>query len=190
MLQMQSSQITRYIEKLISLGFIEKEVPVTEKNPLKSKLGRYRFKDNFLKFWFFYVYKNYRYLEIDLYDYVLKEIEKNFNDAFVSFAYESYIQEQILQDPLRYLDFVPLKIGRWWNNKEEIDLVAFDEEHIAFIECKWINKPVGVATLERLKTKATLVDTADRKKEFVLFAKRGFSDELRNKKEAKCFAGV
>jgi AAA+ ATPase superfamily predicted ATPase len=88
MLEMNGSQLTRYIEKLIALGFIEKEVPITDKNPLKSKLGRYRFKDNFLKFWFFYVYKNYRYLEIDLVEYVVKEIEQNFNDNFVSFAYE------------------------------------------------------------------------------------------------------
>ena len=34
---------------------------------------------------------------------------------------------------------MPLKVGRWWNNKEEIDLVAFDDENIAFIECKWQN---------------------------------------------------
>ena len=125
MLEMNASQLTKYIQKLIELGYIDKEVPITEKNPLKSKSSRYRFRDNFLKFWFFYVYKNYRYLEIDLNEYVLKEIAKNFNDNFVSFAYEDFVQEQILRDPLKYLGFVPLKIGRWWNAKEEIDLVAF-----------------------------------------------------------------
>lgn len=185
MLEMQSSQLTRYIEKLIALGFVDKEIPVTEKNPLKSKLGRYRFKDNFLKFWFFYVYKNYRYLEIDLHDYVLKEIEINFNDNFVSFAYEDFVQEQILRDPIKYLGFVPLKIGRWWNNKEEIDLVAFDETNMAFIECKWRNKKVNKSVFGALKIKSELIDVS-LKKSYVIFSKTGCSEALENE-DMRCF---
>ena len=184
-LEMQGSQLTRYMEKLISLGFIDKEIPVTEKNPLKSKLGRYRFRDNFLKFWFFYVYKNYRFLEIDLYESVLKEIERNFNDNFVSFAYEDYVQEQILQDPLKYLGFVPLKIGRWWNNKEEIDIVAFDEEHISFIECKWTNRPIGINILDRLKEKSNIINTT-LKRDFIIFSKNGFSRNIKDE-NVRCF---
>lgn len=64
----------------------------------------------------------------------------NFNDRFVSFAFEDYIVEDILQKPQKYLDFIPKKVGRWWNNKEEIDIVAFDDENRAFIECKWQNR--------------------------------------------------
>jgi len=185
MLEMQSSQLTRYIEKLIALGFIDKEIPITEKNPLKSKLGRYRFKDNFLKFWFFYVYKNYRYLEIDLLDYVLKEIETNFNDNFVSFAYEDFVQEQILRDPITYLGFVPLKIGRWWNNKEEIDLVAFDEKRIVFIECKWRNKKVNKSVFEALKVKSELIESS-LEKSYVIFSKVGCSEALEDE-DVGCF---
>jgi len=186
MLEMQSSQLTRYIEKLIDLGFIDKEVPITEKNPLKSKLGRYRFRDNFLKFWFFYVYKNYRYLEIDMIEFVEKEIAQNFNDNFVSFAYEAYVKESILQEPIKYLGFVPLKLGRWWNNKEEIDLIAFDEDHIAFIECKWQNKPVGLDVLEALKKKAAIVNVLQKKVDYIIFAKSGCTDAVKSS-EAKCF---
>ena len=139
-LGVNSSYLSKYMLKLIELGFVEKEIPITEKNPSKSKMGLYKIKDKFLNFWFFYVYKNYNYLEIGLVEYVIKEIETNFNDRFVSFAFEEYIKEQILLNPTKYLSFVPLKVGRWWNHKEEIDLVAYDDEHIAFIECKWQNK--------------------------------------------------
>jgi len=185
MLEMQSSRLTKYIEKLIALGFIARDTPITESNPLKSKLGRYRFRDNFLKFWFFYVYKNYRYLEIDLIDHVLQEIENNFNDNFVSFAYEDYIQECILHDPIKYLGFVPLKIGRWWNNKEEIDIVAYDETNIAFIECKYRNALVEKSTLERLKNKAKLIDMPQTQ-HFVLFSKSGFGKSLEGE-DVRCF---
>ena len=185
LLEMNSSQLTRYIEKLIALGFIEKEVPITDKNPLKSKLGRYRFKDNFLKFWFFYVYKNYRYLEIDLIEYVLKEIEENFNDNFVSFAYEDYIKEQILLEPLKYLGFVPLKIGRWWNNKEEIDLVAFDEDRVAFIECKWRSRVIGKSVFEDLIRKSKLLNMPQKQHSFIVFSKMGCKEDLGE--EMRCF---
>jgi len=134
-----SSYLSKYMLKLIELGIIKKEIPITQTNPSKSKFGLYKFRDKFLHFWFYYVYKNYHYLEIEQTKPVLEEIELNFNDKFVSFAFEDYILEDIVLNPLKYLEFVPTKIGRWWNNKQEIDIVAFDDKNIAFIECKWQN---------------------------------------------------
>jgi AAA+ ATPase superfamily predicted ATPase len=116
---------------------------------------------------------------------VLKEIETNFNDNFVSFAYEDFVQEQILRNPLKYLGFVPLKIGRWWNNKEEIDLVAFDEEKIVFIECKWRNKKVNKSVFEALKVKSELIDVS-LKKSYVMFSKVGCSEAL-EREDVGCF---
>ncbi len=138
-LEVNSSYLSKYMLKLIELDIVVKEIPITEKNPLKSKMGLYKIKDKFLNFWFYYVYKNYNYLEIEQTKAVLDEIELNFNDKFVSFAFEDFVLEDMIVEPLRYLDFIPTKIGRWWNNKEEIDIVAFDDENIAFIECKWQN---------------------------------------------------
>ena len=136
-LQVPSTHLTRYLSKLIDLDILIKEVPITEKNPLKSKMGRYKFKDKFLNFWFYYVYKNFNQLEINQIETVLDEIEINFNDRFVSFAYEDYVMEDILYNPKKYLNFIPKKIGRWWNNNEEIDIIAIDDKNISFIECKW-----------------------------------------------------
>ena len=139
-LGLTSSHLSKYMQRLIELDIVEKEIPITEVNPLKSKFGRYKIKDKFLNFWFFYIHKNYNYLEIEQRKAVLDEIDMNFNDRFVSFAFEDYVVEDILQNPQKYLDFIPKKVGRWWNNKEEIDIVAFDDENIAFIECKWQNR--------------------------------------------------
>jgi len=139
-LGVNSSYLSKYMQKLIELELVEKEVPVTESNPSKSKMGLYKIKDKFLNFWFYYVYKNYNYLEIEQTDAVLKEIELNFNDKFVSFAFEDIVLEDISSNPKKYLDFIPTKIGKWWDNKNEIDIVAFDEKNIALIECKWQNR--------------------------------------------------
>ena len=146
------SYLTKYMQRLIELDIVEKEVPITETNPLKSKFGRYKIKDKFLNFWFFYVFKNYNYLEIEQKRAVLDEIELNFNDRFVSFAFEDYVLEDIFQSPNKYLNFIPIKVGRWWNNKEEIDIVAFDDANICFIECKWQKR----VDIERVKQKLIL----------------------------------
>ena len=156
-LQVPSTHITRYLLKLIDLDILMKEVPVTDTNPLKSKMGRYRFKDKFLQFWFFYVYKNYNLLEINQVDAVLEEIEKNFNDRFVSFAFEDFVAQDLMQNPSKYIDFIPKKVGRWWNKNEEIDLIAMDETNICFIECKWRNSVNKEQVLYQLVKKSKYV---------------------------------
>ncbi len=156
-LQVPSTHITRYLAKLIDLDILLKEIPITESNPLKSKMGRYKFKDRFLNFWFYYVYKNYNQLEINQIDSVVDEIEMNFNDRFVSFAFEDFVAEDILYNPSKYIDFIPKKIGRWWNKNEEIDLVIMDEKHICFIEFKWQNSVNKERVKHQLIKKSKLV---------------------------------
>jgi AAA+ ATPase superfamily predicted ATPase len=152
-----STSLAPYMQRLIELGIIAKETPITETNPLKSRLGRYRIVDKFLNFWFYYVYKNYNRLEIEEIDAVVDEIETNFNDRFVAFAFEDYVIEEVRHRPKKYMDFVPKKVGRWWNNKDEIDIVAMDDEHICFIECKWQNKVDTKRTLHQLMHKASQI---------------------------------
>ncbi len=92
-LSVNSSYLSKYMLKLIELDIIEKETPITDTNPLKSKFGRYKINDKFLNFWFYYVYKNYNYLEIGQNKFVIDEIKLNFNDKFVSFAFEDFVKE-------------------------------------------------------------------------------------------------
>ncbi|MDR2136217.1 MAG: ATP-binding protein, partial [Treponema sp.] len=51
-LECKQSGVTKYLNTLVTLGILEREVPVTEENPEKSRRGLYRIKDNFLRFWF------------------------------------------------------------------------------------------------------------------------------------------
>ena len=52
----ETQALTPYLSTLADLGFIEKRTPVTEKNPEKSRKGLYFIADNFIRFWFRYVY--------------------------------------------------------------------------------------------------------------------------------------
>jgi AAA+ ATPase superfamily predicted ATPase len=168
-----SSYLSKYMLKLIELGIIKKEIPITQTNPSKSKFGLYKFRDKFLQFWFYYVYKNYHYLEIEQTKPVLDEIELNFNDKFVSFAFEDFILEDITLNPLKYLNFIPIKIGRWWNNKQEIDIVAFNDKNIAFIECKWQNN-VNVDRIKNELITKSLHLVEDKKPLYMVVTKQDY----------------
>jgi hypothetical protein len=176
-LHVNSSYLSKYMLKLIELDILEKEIPVTEKNPSKSKFGLYRIKDKFLNFWFFYVYKNYSYLEIEQTQSVLDEMELNFNDKFVSFAFEDVVLESITMDAQKYCDFVPTKIGRWWNNKGEIDIVAYDEKNILFVECKWQNSVNKEHVKNKLIEKAKDL-IANRKAQYLVITKEDYMNGL------------
>lgn len=172
-LEVNSSYLSKYMLKLIELDIVEKEIPITEKNPSKSKFGLYKIKDKFLHFWFFYVYKNYNSLEIEQTKPVLDEMALNFNDKFVSFAFEDAVLEDIAMDAQKYCDFVPTKIGRWWNNKEEIDIVAYDEKNILFVECKWQNSVNKESVKQRLIEKAKEL-VGDKKAHYAVVTKEDY----------------
>ncbi|MBQ7675057.1 MAG: ATP-binding protein [Campylobacter sp.] len=152
-LGVNSTYLSRYLQKLIELDLVQKELPITETNPLKSKFGRYKISDKYLAFWFYYVYKNYSFLEIDNKEAVLDEIKNNFNDRFVSFGFEEVVKEMIMDD-FSLIGFKPQKIGRWWDNKNEIDFIAFDDNNVCFIECKWQNSVKETKILSDLKEKS------------------------------------
>src|ERR1035437_2654346 len=64
-LGLKSTGLSRYLRTLMDLDILERQVPITEDNPEKSKRGLYRLKDNFVRFWFLFVYPNKNMLETD-----------------------------------------------------------------------------------------------------------------------------
>lgn len=177
----EKSHLARYLDILRSLRFVDKEIPVTEKYPDKSRLGLYRLHDRFFSFWFKYVFPHRSRLEIGNTDYLLGKIRESF-DQHLSFVYEDVCRELCLEF-LKSGSMAFSAIGRWWQKNEEIDLVALDEESgtIWFGECKWSIKPVGVDVYRDLRCKARIVvwGPEKRRERFILFSKCGFTDGMR-----------
>jgi len=163
--------ITSYISKLIDLDVIYKEVPITEKQPSKSKKGLYFIKDNFFRFWFLYVLNYKSQLEIENSDLVLKKIKENFN-GFVAKTYEDICIEYALKN------YEVLKCGRWWNKNQEIDMIGVAEEYMIAGECKYSNKKVGIDILKSLQNKVLHVELKLPIKKYILFSKSGFTKDL------------
>lgn len=186
----ESSSLTPYLSTLSELGFIEKRTPITEKNPEKSRKGLYFIADNFLRFWFCYVYPYKGELELDNMQIVLDEIHKDFKEKFVAFAYEDICKDIFAKlCSNNAISFVPSRIGSYWLNDydgdTEIDVMSVDHQNKQVFagECKYHTKPVDAPVYFTLKEK---VDNASEiRKSFPkynviygLFSKSGFTKRM------------
>jgi len=161
---------------------IEREIPVMEKHPEKSRKGIYRLSDNFFRFWFRFVlpYKS-RLVEGGERKVTEEEILPHL-DNFIGQVFD-----KICVEILRYLtDEEKIKlgydrVGRWWNGNEEIDLVAVARDAPVFVaECKWSKRPVGIDILKELRRKASLIslDGPRNNLRLGLFSRSGFTKEI------------
>ena len=183
-LGLKQTGLTKYLKVLIDLDLIEREVPITENAPEKSKSGLYRIKDNFIAFWFIFVYPYQAYLEKNETSFVLLQIKKRFIQNYVSFIYEDVCQEKMWElSATNNRDFHLTKVGRYWGKKTgEIDIVAIDTVggNLVLGECKYSTSPKGLSILHSLeeKAEAILKLTKTNNVHYILFSTAGFTNEL------------
>jgi len=177
----KQTSLPKYLKTLIDLDILEREVLVTESNPEKSKVSLYQIKDNFIRFWFRFVYPERGRIELGQSDFVLEKIKANFIDSHVAHIYEIVCRSELWRLAMAgELQFN--KLGRWWNSKEEIDIVALDStgNSIIFAECKYRTQPTDADVFYDLLRKKELVpwNKEKRQEKFVLFSISGFTDRL------------
>ena len=182
-LEIKATGLTKYLKTLIDLDILEREVPITEDNPEKSKRGLYKIKDNYLRFWFAFVYPNMSFIESGHSRVVMNKIKKSLVPNHIAFVYEDVCKERMWElnaDNVWPFNFT--KLGRYWDAKTEIDIAALDLEgkNLILGECKYWQEPVGVNVLQDLEAKTDSVawEKNDRKVWYVLFSASGFSEEL------------
>lgn len=176
-----ATAMSGYLQTLVSLRLVKKEIPVTEKVPEKSKRGSYSLADSFLRFYFSFVYPNNSLIKSGRIDTLFK-LHGEILQQLVAKSYEDstkqFVEAVIKRDELP--DFQ--QMGRWWNNNTEIDLVGLNVESnsILFVETKWSNQVVKDSVLDNLKQKAGQVvwGIPGRKEYYGLVSKSGFSDAL------------
>lgn len=174
---METRKLSNYLDKLYELGFVLKERPITVTKK-RYRGYHYRLKDNFLDFWFKFVFPNRSQIEERNFDH--SEIQNKLK-KFVSKKFEDICRKEVAKDYK--------KVGRWWHKEEEIDIVGLDEENrkIAFAECKWSKNKVDGNVLRDLKSKSEKVrwHNENREEKYYLFSRSGFTPELQTIGEKK-----
>ena len=176
----KATDLTRPLKTLMELDLVEREVPITESSPEKSKKGLYKITDNYIRFWFSFIYPNLSDIERGNATFLLEKIKKSFVRSHVAFIYEDICRELLAANT--QIPFHFSKIGRYWDKNIEIDVVAINEEEntILFGECKYWTKCVTADVFYSLIEKAKKVSwsNSERKELYVIFSINGFSQEL------------
>jgi len=175
-------KVSKYLNVLKELRLVDREVPVTEDKPHKSRKGIYRIEDPFFRFWFRYVYPHFSFLEENDARYVWDEKIGPCLDSFAGPVFESVCMEALKKmNRENRLPFKAARMGRWWDGAAEIDIVALDGRGgFLFCECKWSRKMMGNKVLDDLVKKTEKFPEAE-KKYFGLFSRSGFRKELKER---------
>jgi AAA+ ATPase superfamily predicted ATPase len=136
-----------YLDKLENeFGLITKIRPVLSKPA--SKVVKYRINDNFLNFWFRFVYKYRGAVEMKNFDYVKNIIKRDYN-TYSGQILESYFRAKISAEENLS------QIGSYWEagNQNEIDIVAINEYEKTAIVAE-VKRQAKHIDLDILKKKA------------------------------------
>ena len=114
-------EVGGYLTRLeVEYEIISKINPIFEKNHQKNI--RYVIKDNFLQFWFRFIFRYQYIIEIDAYESLQQLIERDY-ETYSGKILEKYFRQLITESG------EITRIGSWWNRKghNEIDIVAENE---------------------------------------------------------------
>jgi AAA+ ATPase superfamily predicted ATPase len=143
------SSIGVYLDKLEQeYGIIKKVRPIFDKPG--SRTIKYEIQDNFLNFWFRFIFKNKSAVEIGNFSFIRQIIERDF-DVFSGKMLEKYLVNQLSKSE-KYTN-----IGCYWErgNVNEIDIVAInsDTKTIDLFEVKINPSKINLAQLKRKSIK-------------------------------------
>jgi AAA+ ATPase superfamily predicted ATPase len=172
------------LEKLVQLGYIERELPFGE-NEKNSKKSYYVISDPFIQFYFSFVLTNRSLIEIDKGDVVLKNMTSKLNIHF------SYWWEKLCRHAVSGIELNGFSFGlarKWWGNvskteRLEIDIIAesIDGKALLIGECKWTESENASRLIYELEQKIKKLSFAENKEIFIcLFLKNKPSDKVDN----------
>lgn len=152
-----STNLSRPLSKLVTLDYLEKEIPFGEEEK-NSKKSLYKISDPFMSFYFRFIVPNRSFIELGRIAPILSTYENQFA-AFVAQYWEKLCREAISGN---VIDGITYGIARrWWGNvsrseKIEIDIVAesLDKKHLLVGECKWTTGENSDRLMSELKAKA------------------------------------
>lgn len=138
-----------YLDKLENDYSIIKTVKPIFAKP-GSRTQKYFIEDNFLNFWFRYIYKNRTALEIGNYDYVKNIVKTDFNTFSGLFLERYFNQKMALENSFS-------EIGNYWEkgNQNEIDLICVNQKlkTVTFSEVKLQKDKIKLSVLKEKSQK-------------------------------------
>ena len=134
-------------------ALIAKLKPINAKP--NSRLQKYRIIDNFLGFWFRFIFKNRSAVETGNFNYIREIINRDYS-TYAGRILESFYQ-QVFAESGRYN-----RIGTYWErgNQNEIDLVAVNDlrKEVVFADIKLDSSRINLKALKEKEIAGAILD--------------------------------
>lgn len=141
------------LDRLRRLGWVAHEKPFEE----PDRRGIYRLDDNFLTFWYRFVFRLRSALQsVPPGDAWTALVEPHLSDYMGRYIFEGICAQHLRRFWRRYHLPLLLDLGRWWSRPSnvEIDLVGKLADGSYLVgECKWSRQPCDVHVLSALQHK-------------------------------------
>ncbi len=173
------AKISVYLKNLICLDIVEKVFSMETGSHDDIKKGMYCIKDNYLCFWYRYVFPNLSMLD--------RGMEKEVYDNIVAFDIDNYMRERYAAVCFEYMklmsDLGKLgrkydKWGRWYGKAGDIDVIGRDDEgHTIVAFCSFKSSPMNSGELRKYRELMRIAGISS--DETYIFAKAGFGQDIK-----------
>jgi AAA+ ATPase superfamily predicted ATPase len=178
-----AAEVSRCLDDLIDLGYVEKILPLNEKGERRT---RYYISDNLFRFCYQMVIGR-KQITLGL---LPKETSKNLETTFPDYMGRVFetMCAQYITERMGY----PLT-WKWWGTPSknltlEIDVIGsvgrMGVTEGIFAECKFTKRKADTDDLEKLKESAAFVKGFDIKR-YAVFSRSGFTDRLKDRAETE-----
>lgn len=141
---------SQYLSILRETGFVERTTPVSDKNPVESRKGRYVITDPYLRFYCRYLSTSQSKLAMGRVDELVEGIEHDLPD-FIRKTWINLCQHWVML--ATWKGEIPVAVeeigSEWKGNSHYIDIVGLSETTRSLVlgYCHWANEPADPALL-------------------------------------------
>ena len=178
-----------YLNKLMSVGLIEKKKCITEES--NKKKVQYVLSDQMFRFWYAFIPNANSAIELDKGDVYYEKIVKPRLHSFMGSVFEEICRYYTLKAGIAgELNCFVTQVGNWWgtqlisegsgsNKVQSVDVdivgLAPHEKSMVVAECKFKNEKVGKSVLDTLQLRAKLIPSKYEVSQYLLFSLGGYS---------------
>ena len=186
----KESTILYSLEKLISVGLVEKKKCITEEK--NKKKTQYILKDHMFKFWYEFIPKATSVIEMGQGELYYHKAVKPVLHSYMGSVFEDMCRYYTLQHGiLGEFDCFVTTVGIWWGTETiinengekraqstDIDVVALSEiEKKAVVgECKFKNEKIDKGIYETLVRRSHLISSKYQVVKYILFSLSGYTE--------------
>lgn len=186
----KDSTILYSLEKLISVGLVEKKKCITEEK--NKKKTQYILKDHMFKFWYEFIPKATSVIEMGQGELYYHKVVKPVLHSYMGSVFEDMCRYYTLQHGiLGEFDCFITTVGTWWGTETiinengekraqstDIDVVALSEiEKKAVVgECKFKNEKIDKGIYETLVRRSHLISSKYQVVKYILFSLSGYTE--------------